>query len=53
MYENLNTYIKEESPIKSACLLTGLPGIGKSTILANWYDYMDGQQSILNRAYSL
>lgn len=37
MYEKLNKYVREDLPIVNVCLLSGQPGVGKSTILANWY----------------
>lgn len=39
VYEKLNKYVREEVPIVNVCLLSGQPGIGKSTILANWYRF--------------
>ena len=39
MYEKLNKYVRDDVPIVNVCLLSGQPGIGKSTILANWYEF--------------
>lgn len=36
VYDRLKEYMKEESPVPPL-LLTGHPGLGKSTLLAKWY----------------
>ena len=37
VFDKLDEYVNDESPVTTACLLTGYSGTGKSTLLANWY----------------